>query len=194
MVTGMGIRHTKANTLRGEETFRMKDIRSCYWEAATNQLQEEIARPSTIQRGRLCMGSCRYDRDPKNHYANPVMGKKSDGGWRMCVDFTDINKACPKDCYPLPEIDWKVESLSGFRLKCFLDVYKGYHQIQMVEGGEDNIAFFTGKGVFCYRKMPFSLKNARATYQRLVDKVFNDQIERNLEAYVDDMVIKSASE
>ncbi|GJT38716.1 hypothetical protein Tco_0938581 [Tanacetum coccineum] len=51
--------------------------------------------------------------------SNPVMVKKSDGGWRMCVDFTDINKACPKDCYPLPEIDWKIESISGFRLKCF---------------------------------------------------------------------------
>ncbi|GJZ22793.1 reverse transcriptase domain-containing protein [Tanacetum coccineum] len=126
--------------------------------------------------------------------ANPVMVKKSDGGWRMCVDFTDINKACPKDCYPLPEIDWKVESLSGFRLKCFLDAYKGYHQIQMAEGDEDKTAFFAGEGVFCYRKMPFGLKNAGATYQRLVDKVFHDQIGRNLKAYVDDMVIKSTSE
>ncbi|GKE33039.1 hypothetical protein Tco_1452361 [Tanacetum coccineum] len=78
---------------------------------------------------------------------NPVMAKKSDGGWRMCVDFTDINKACPKDCYPLPEIDWKVESLSGFWLKCFLDAYKGYHQIQMAEEDEDKRAFFTGEGV-----------------------------------------------
>ncbi|GJS03100.1 reverse transcriptase domain-containing protein [Tanacetum coccineum] len=126
--------------------------------------------------------------------ANPVMVKKSDGGWRMCVDFTDINKACPKDCYPLPEIDWKVESLSGFRLKCFLDAYKGYHQIQMAEEDEDKTTFFAGEGVYCYRKMPFGLKNAGATYQRLVDKVFNDQIGRNLEAYVDDMVIKSTSE
>ncbi|GKF91278.1 reverse transcriptase domain-containing protein, partial [Tanacetum coccineum] len=124
----------------------------------------------------------------------PVMVKKSDGGWRMCVDFTDINKAFPKDCYPLPKIDWNVESLSGFRLKCFLDAYKGYHQIQMAEGDEDKTAYFAGEGVFCYRKMPFGLKNARATYQRLVDKVFHDQIGRNLEAYVDDMVIKSTSE
>ncbi|GKE39166.1 reverse transcriptase domain-containing protein [Tanacetum coccineum] len=126
--------------------------------------------------------------------ANPVMAKKSNGGWRMCVDFTDINKACPKDCYPLPEIDWKVESLLGFRLKCFLDAYKGYHHIQMVKEDEDKTDFFAGKGVFCYRKMPFGLKNARATYQRLVDKVFHDQIGRNLEAYVDDMVIKSTFE
>ncbi|GJV50228.1 hypothetical protein Tco_1440440 [Tanacetum coccineum] len=72
--------------------------------------------------------------------ANPVMVKKSDRGWRMCVDFTYINKACPKECYPLPEIGWKVESLLGFRLKFFLDAYKGYHQIQMAEGDEDKMA------------------------------------------------------
>ncbi|GJW61308.1 reverse transcriptase domain-containing protein [Tanacetum coccineum] len=126
--------------------------------------------------------------------ANPFMVKKSDGGWRMCVDFTNINKACLKDYYPLPEIDWKVESLLGFRLKCFLDTYKGYNQIQMAEGDEDKTAFFAGEGFFSYRKMPFGLKNAGATYQRLVDKVFQDQIKRNLEAYVDDMVIKSTSE
>ncbi|GJQ98491.1 reverse transcriptase domain-containing protein [Tanacetum coccineum] len=119
--------------------------------------------------------------------ANPVMVKKSDEGWRMCVDFTDINKAYPKDCYHLPEIDWKVESLSEFRLKCFLDAYKGYHQIQMAKEDEDKTIFFAGEGTFCYRKMPFGLKNDGATYQRLVDKVYNDQIGRNLKAYVDDM-------
>ncbi|GKA67736.1 reverse transcriptase domain-containing protein [Tanacetum coccineum] len=95
--------------------------------------------------------------------ANLVMVKKNDGGWRMCVDFTDINKACPKDCYPLPEIDWKMESFAGFRLKCFLDAYKGYHQIQMMEGDEDKTAFFVGEGVFCYQKMPSGLKNVGET-------------------------------
>ncbi|GKD89571.1 hypothetical protein Tco_1365078, partial [Tanacetum coccineum] len=74
--------------------------------------------------------------------ANPVMVKKGDEGWRMCVDFMDINKACPKDYYPLPEIDWKVESLSGFRLNCFLDAYKGYHQIQMEEEDKEKTTFF----------------------------------------------------
>ncbi|GJT88349.1 reverse transcriptase domain-containing protein [Tanacetum coccineum] len=102
--------------------------------------------------------------------ANPVMVKKSDRGWRLCVEFTNINKACPKDRYPFPDFYWKVESLSGFHLKCFLDAYKDYHQIQMVEGDEDKTAFFTGKGIFCYRKMPFGMKNAGATYQILVDK------------------------
>ncbi|GJW59269.1 reverse transcriptase domain-containing protein [Tanacetum coccineum] len=116
--------------------------------------------------------------------SNPVMVKKSDNSWRMCVDFKDLNKACPKDGYPLPEIDWKVESLCGFPFKCFLDAYKGYHQIQMAEEDEEKTAFITNQGIFCYTKMPFGLRNAGATYQRLVDKTFHGQIGRNLESFL----------
>ncbi|GJW53047.1 reverse transcriptase domain-containing protein [Tanacetum coccineum] len=122
------------------------------------------------------------------------MVKKHDGSWRMCVDFKDLNKACPQDGYPLPEIDWKVESLCGYPLKCFLDAYKGYHQIKMAEEDEEKTAFITSQGIFCYTKMSFGLKNARATYQRLVDKAFQKQIGRNQEVYVDDLVIKSHTE
>nr|GFA61791.1 reverse transcriptase domain-containing protein [Tanacetum cinerariifolium] len=106
--------------------------------------------------------------------SNQVMVKKNDGSWRMCVDFTDLNKACPQDCYPLPEIDWKVESLCGYPFKCFLDAYKGYHQIQMAAADEEKTAFHTGQGVYCYTKMPFGLKNAGAIYQRLMDKAFEN--------------------
>nr|GEX15241.1 reverse transcriptase domain-containing protein [Tanacetum cinerariifolium] len=126
--------------------------------------------------------------------SNPVMVKKHDGSWRMCVDFTDLNKACPQDCYPLPEIDWKVESLCGYPFKCFLDAYKGYHQIQLAEAGEEKTSFHTGQGVYCYTKMPFGLKNAGATYQRLIDEVFKGQIGRNIEVYVDDLVVKIYTE
>ncbi|GJW39358.1 reverse transcriptase domain-containing protein [Tanacetum coccineum] len=126
--------------------------------------------------------------------SNPVMVKKHDGTWRMCVDFKDLNNACPKDCYPLPEIDWKVESLCGYSFKCFLDAYKGYHQIKMAKEDEEKTAFITSQGIFCYSKMPFGLKNAGSTYQRLVDKAFQKQIGRNLEVYVDDLVIKSHTE
>ncbi|GJV15699.1 reverse transcriptase domain-containing protein [Tanacetum coccineum] len=126
--------------------------------------------------------------------SNPVMVKKHDGSWRMCVDFTDLNKACPQDCYPLPEIDWKIESLCGYPFKCFLDAYKGYHQIQMAESDEEKTAFHTSQGVYCYTKMPFGLKNAGATYQRLVDRAFDSQVGRNMEVYVDDLVIKSHTE
>ncbi|GJT28104.1 reverse transcriptase domain-containing protein [Tanacetum coccineum] len=126
--------------------------------------------------------------------SNPVMVKKHDGSWRMCVDFTNLNKAYPQDCYPLPEIGWKVESLCGYPFKCFLDAYKGYHQIQMAKEDEEKTAFHTPHGVYCYTKMPFGLKNAEATYQRLVDKAFEKQVGRNLEVYVDDLVIKSHTE
>nr|GEZ11420.1 reverse transcriptase domain-containing protein [Tanacetum cinerariifolium] len=126
--------------------------------------------------------------------SNPVMVKEHDGSWRMYVDFKDLNKACPKDGYPLPKINWKVESLCGYPFKCFLDVYKGYHQIKMAEEDEEKIAFITSQGIFCYSKMPFGLKNAGATYQCLVDKAFQKQIGLNLEVYVDGLVIKSCTE
>nr|GEW28853.1 hypothetical protein [Tanacetum cinerariifolium] len=126
--------------------------------------------------------------------SNPVMVKKHDGSWRMCVDFTDLNKACPQDCYPLLEIDWKVESLCGYPFKCFLDAYKGYHQIQLAESDEEKTAFHTVQGVYCYTKMPFGLKNDGATYQRLVDEAFDSQIGWNIEVYVDDLVVKSHTE
>ncbi|KAK9079977.1 hypothetical protein SSX86_001652 [Deinandra increscens subsp. villosa] len=77
--------------------------------------------------------------------SNPVLVKKPDGSWRMCIDFKDVNNACPKDCYPLPEIDLKVDSVVGFQWKCFLDAYKGYHQIQMAKEDEDKTAFITRK-------------------------------------------------
>ncbi|GKA13541.1 reverse transcriptase domain-containing protein [Tanacetum coccineum] len=123
--------------------------------------------------------------------SNPMMVKKHDDSWRMCVDFKDLNKVCPKDGYPLPEIDWKVESLCGFPFKRFLDAYKGYHQIQMAKEYEEKTAFITSQEIFCYIKMPFGLRNVGATYQRLVDKSFHKQIGRNLKVYVDDLVIKS---
>nr|GFA54931.1 reverse transcriptase domain-containing protein [Tanacetum cinerariifolium] len=126
--------------------------------------------------------------------SNPVMVKKHDGSWRMCVDSTDLNKACLQDCYPLPEIDWKVESLCGYPFKCFVDAYKGYHQIQLAEANEEKTAFHTGHGVYCYTKMPFGLRNAAATYQRLTDKAFEGQVGRNIEVYVDDLVVKSCTE
>ncbi|GJR71508.1 reverse transcriptase domain-containing protein [Tanacetum coccineum] len=128
------------------------------------------------------------------YISNPVLVKKCDGSWRMCIDFKILNSACPKDYYPLPSIDCKVEAVMGFKYKCFLDAYKGYHQIQMAREDEEKTAFYTEQGTYCYMKMPFGLKNAGATYQRLVDSTFQSQIGRNLEAYVDDMVIKSKDE
>nr|XP_027075992.1 uncharacterized protein LOC113699838 [Coffea arabica] len=119
------------------------------------------------------------------------MVKKDIGGWRMCVDFTDLNKACPKDCYPLPRIDTLVDSAMGYEILCLLDAFKGYHQIGMSEEDQEKTAFYTDQGVYCYTTMPFGLKNAGATYQRLINRLFKNQIGRNVEAYSDDILVKS---
>nr|GEX28648.1 hypothetical protein [Tanacetum cinerariifolium] len=129
--------------------------------------------------------------DPVCQKRRTFSTEKRDGTWRMCIDFKNLNSACPKDYHPLPNIDCKVESVMGFKYKCFLDAYKEYHQIQMAKEDEEKTAFYTDQGIYCYTKMPFELKNAGATYQRLVDSAFQTQIGRK---YVDDMVIKSKDE
>ncbi|XP_073031274.1 uncharacterized protein [Primulina eburnea] len=123
--------------------------------------------------------------------SNVVLGPKSTGKWRMCVDFRDLNKACPKDSYPLPRIDQLVDSTSGCELLSFLDAYRGYHQIPLALEDHDKASFITSGGTFCYVVMPFGLKNVGATYQRLMNLVFQKQIGRNIEVYVDDILIKT---
>ncbi|XP_075473356.1 uncharacterized protein LOC142504365 [Primulina tabacum] len=117
--------------------------------------------------------------------SNVVLVPKSSGKWRMCVDFRDLNKACPKDCYPLPRIDQLVDSTAGHQYLCMMDVYQGYHQIPLAVEDQDKVSFITSEGNFCYVVMPFGLKNSGATYQRLMDRVFSEQMVRNVEVYVD---------
>ena len=120
--------------------------------------------------------------------------KKANGKWRMCVDFMDLNKACPKDSFPLPRINQLVDSTAGHKLLTFVDAFSGYNQIKMAEEDQEKTAFITSQGLYCYKVMPFGLKNVGATYQRLVNKMFNKQIDRNMEVYVDDMLVKSKEE
>ena len=126
-----------------------------------------------------------------NWLANIVLVKKANGKWRMCMDFTDLNKACPNDSFPLPRIDQLVDSTAGHKLLTFMDAFSGYNQIKMAEEDQEKTAFITSQGLYCYKVMPFRLKNAGATYQRLVNKMFNRQIGRNMEVYMDDMFVKS---
>jgi hypothetical protein len=108
--------------------------------------------------------------------ANPVLVKKKNGKWRMCVDYTSLNKACPKVPFPLPRIDQIVDSTAGCELLCFLDAYSGYHQIKMKESDQLATSFITSFGMFCYVTMSFGLRNAGATYQRCMQYVFGDHI------------------
>ncbi|GJY54159.1 reverse transcriptase domain-containing protein [Tanacetum coccineum] len=126
--------------------------------------------------------------------SNPMVVKKDNGKWKLRVDFTNINKSCIREPHPLPTAEQKVEGLHKYRLKCFLDAYKRYHQIPIAEEDKEKTAFFTREGIFYYKRLPFGLKNAGATYQRLIDKVFSHHMGRNMEVNVDDMVIMSDSE
>ena len=100
------------------------------------------------------------------------MVKKASEKWRMCVDFIDLNKACPKDSYPLLRVDVLVDSTAQHQLLSFMDAFSGYNQIKMDEANQEKTLFVTSQGLFCYKVMSFGLKNAGATYQRLMNKMF----------------------
>jgi hypothetical protein len=126
--------------------------------------------------------------------ANPVLVPKKTGGLRMFIDYTDLNKHCPKDPFPLPRIDQVVDSTAGSVLLCFLDCYSGYHQTALHPDDEDKTTFITPHGIYCYKVMTFGLKNAGATYQKAIQKFLKTQIGKNVEAYVDDVVVKTTEE
>jgi hypothetical protein len=123
--------------------------------------------------------------------ANPVLVKKKNGKWQMCVDYTSLNKACSKVPFPLPRIDQIVDSTAGCKLLYFLDAYSGYHQIKMKESDQLATSFITPFGMYRYVTMPFGLRNAGATFQQCMQHVFGDHIGRTVEAYVDDIVVKT---
>ena len=122
------------------------------------------------------------------------MVKKTNGKWQICVDFMDLNRACPKDSYPLPWIDTLVDSTTRHKLPSFMDAFSGYNQIKMNEEDQERTSFIANQGLFCYKVMSFRLKNAGARYQRLMNKMFMHQIGRNVQVYVDDMLVKSLRE
>jgi len=108
----------------------------------------------------------------------------------ICVDYTDLNKVCPKDAYPLLSIDRLGNSAPGNNILSFLYAYSRYNQIPMALADMIKTTFIIEEANYYYKVMPFSLKNVGATYQRLMDKVFSHLIGKSVEVYVDDMVVK----
>ena len=123
--------------------------------------------------------------------ANMVIVSKKCGKWRVCVDYTDLNEACPKDNFPPPRIDQIFDASTGHGMLSFLDAFSGYHQITIHSPDAEKTAFTTPHGLFCYNVMPFGLKNVGATYQRLVTKMFRPLPGKTIEVYIDDMLVKS---
>ncbi|XP_059281345.1 uncharacterized protein LOC132035043 [Lycium ferocissimum] len=123
--------------------------------------------------------------------ANIVPVPKKDGKVRVCVDYRDLNRASPKDDFPLPNIHILIDNCAKHELQSFVDCFAGYHQILMDEEDAEKMAFITPWGVYYYRVMPFGLKNAGATYMRAMTTIFHDMIHKEIEVYVDDIIIKS---
>ena len=123
--------------------------------------------------------------------ANVVVVPKKGNKWRVCVDYMDLNDACPKDSFPLPCINHIVDASVGHKMVSFLDAFSGYHQIPMHPSDAEKTSFITPHGLYYYNVMPFSLKNVGAIYQRLVTKIFRLLLGSTMEVYIDDMLVKS---
>ena len=123
--------------------------------------------------------------------ANVVHVPKKGDKVRVCMDFRILNKANPKDDFPLPHIDMLVDSTVGHAMLSFLDGFSSYNQIMMAHEDREKTSFIIEWGTYCYRVMSFGLKNAGATYQRGATTLFHDTMHRDVEVYVDDMIMKS---
>jgi hypothetical protein len=123
--------------------------------------------------------------------ANTVPIKKKNGKWRMCVDFTDLNKACKKDDFPLERVDKIVDDAASSEMLSLLDMFSGYHQIRVRKEDEEKTSFITPFRTFCFVRMPEGLKNAGCTFSRMIAIVLHPQLRRNILAYVEDIVVKS---
>ena len=123
--------------------------------------------------------------------ANVVLVKKENDKWQLYIDFPNVNRACPKDSFPLHQIDLIVDATAGHELLSFMDAFSGYNHIRMDPSDQEKTSFVTGQGTYYYQVMPFGLKIVGATYQRLVNKMFQKQIGASMEIYIDDMLVKS---
>ena len=122
--------------------------------------------------------------------SNTVVVKKKNGKWRVCVDFTDLNQAYPKDPFPVLKIDRLVDATYEHLRMSFLNAFQGYHQIVLAPEDQEKTSFISLKGNYYFTVMPYGLKNVGATYQQMVTRMFKDQIGDIVEVYIDDMVVK----
>ena len=148
-----------------------------------DKIEQEVEKLKNI-------GFIREEQHPE-WLANIVPVTKKNGQIRVCIDYRDLNNACPKDEFPLPIPEVMIDNTCGFERMTFMDSFSGYNQIKMHPEDERHTSFRTPFGVYCYTVMPFGLKNAGATYQRAMMKIFQDMQHKTVECYVDDLAVKS---
>ena len=124
---------------------------------------------------------------------NEFMPTRTVIGWRMCIDYRKLNKATRKDHFPLAFMDQMLERLAGQAFYCFLDGYSGYNQIVVDPKDQEKTAFTCPFGIYAYRKMPFGLCNAPATFQRCMLAIFSDLVEKCIEVFMDDFSVFGSS-
>jgi len=156
------------------------------------RLRPEIKKIAAKQNDELLKGDIIKELHYTTLLANVVLVPKKNGKWRICTDYTNLNKACPKDPFPLSNIDQLVDNSTWYEVLSFMDAYSGYNQIPMYERDEEKITFIIDKGIFCYKMMPFGLKNVGPTIQWMMTKVFEGMLEKEVEVYIDVIVAKIA--
>ena len=124
---------------------------------------------------------------------NELIPTRTVTGWRMCIDYRKLNDATRKDHFPLPFMDQMLERIAGHAYYCFLDGYSGYNQIHIAPEDQEKTTFTCPYGTFAYRRMPFGLCNAPATFQRCMLAIFHDMVERFIEVFMDDFSVFGSS-
>ena len=119
------------------------------------------------------------------------LSQKKKGKWQVCVDYTNLNYVCPKNSFPLLQINQIVDSTAGYGMLSLINAFSGYHQIPMFQPNEEKTFFVTPRRLYRYKVMPFELKNVGAIFQRLMTKIFKLLIGQPVEVYIDDIVVKS---
>ncbi|KAI0520109.1 hypothetical protein KFK09_007577 [Dendrobium nobile] len=161
---------------------------------APRRMRLEIEEQVIAETKKLIEASFIREEKYANWIANIVPVKKKNGQIRVCIDYRDLNKACPKDDFPLPNAELMVDNTLNHDMFSFMDGSSGYNQIKMDPDDEKHTSFQTPIGIYCYKVMPFGLKNAGATYQRAMTRIFYDLIHKHVECYVDDLVVKSKNQ
>ncbi|GFZ19275.1 hypothetical protein Acr_27g0010140 [Actinidia rufa] len=176
----------------GEVKGDQKVARQCFISAMKRKFAHERLKVIEDEISKLIRANVVREAHYPDWLANIVVAPKKGEKWRVCVDFTDLNKACPKDSFPSPKIDLIVDATSKHELLSFMDAFSGYHQIKMYPPDIEKTSFITERGLYCYKVMPFGFEKRRGNVPKTGQQdVQCTNWKKTMEVYIDDMLVKS---